>query len=101
MARRLGLGAVADRSNQRRRRQRSYARRGREALAFLAGFVPGKDFPLHRAELHGKCVEVIDQGRESCARLLGQDPLARVFHAAPELADPSNSLRRNEPELAN
>lgn len=87
MARRLELGAVSDRSDQSRRGQWPHARRGRETLALLAGLVLGEDLPLHRVELHGQCVEVIEQGRESCARFVREDALARLLHAAPELAD--------------
>ena len=62
--------------------------------------MPGEDLPLHRVELHGQCVEVIEQGRESCARFVREDALARLLHAAPELADALDALGRHEPELA-
>src|SRR4029078_1664514 len=77
----------------------SHARCRGRPLAGFAGPVPGDDPPLHRLDAQAQIVYLIEQTRESLARLVGKRLGGEFAHPLVQITDPPPTLSRDDTEL--
>lgn len=94
------LFAAVDRRDDRRRRQRSDAGDGFQALARFIRAVPGKQFGLKFLEAGRQHGQLIDEKTKHSARQIGNTEFVRVVEHANQLADAARALSRNNTQLS-